>query len=339
MHGCKDFVRTNPAPSDLLGLDRYDRIIVAFSGGKDSLACVLHLLDQGVDPAKLELWHHGIDGTPDGGARFMDWPITEGYVEAASEALDLELRYSWKVGGFEREMLRNNTPTAPISFQDENFKVLTTGGQGPLGTRLKFPQVTADLSRRWCSAYLKVDVGRRVFSRDPRFAKGAFLLITGERRQESAARSRYLEVERHPTTTRMRRVDQWRAVIDWSEEEVWEIIEKYRIQPHPAYRLGWGRVSCMTCIFGSPDQWAAIRQIAADKFSKIADYEDQFGLTIHRTRSVREQAAHGRSFVPPGLQSLIDLAMSEEYDEPIIIPDGKKWVLPIGAMGDNTGPT
>jgi tRNA(Ile)-lysidine synthase TilS/MesJ len=41
MHGCKDFVRTNPAPSDLLGLDRYDRIIVAFSGGKDSLACVL----------------------------------------------------------------------------------------------------------------------------------------------------------------------------------------------------------------------------------------------------------------------------------------------------------
>jgi tRNA(Ile)-lysidine synthase TilS/MesJ len=43
-------------------LTSYDKIIVYFSGGKDSLACLLHLLEQGVDPAKIELWHHEIDG-------------------------------------------------------------------------------------------------------------------------------------------------------------------------------------------------------------------------------------------------------------------------------------
>ena len=39
----------------------YDRILVAFSGGKDSLAALLHLLELGVDPARIELHHHDVD--------------------------------------------------------------------------------------------------------------------------------------------------------------------------------------------------------------------------------------------------------------------------------------
>ena len=46
----------------LLPLEEYDKIIVLFSGGKDSLACVLHLLELGVPREKIELWHHDIDG-------------------------------------------------------------------------------------------------------------------------------------------------------------------------------------------------------------------------------------------------------------------------------------
>ena len=52
---------------------QYDKYIVAFSGGKDSTACFLHLLECGVPVEKIELWHHDIDGR---GRTFMDWEVT-----------------------------------------------------------------------------------------------------------------------------------------------------------------------------------------------------------------------------------------------------------------------
>ncbi len=51
-------------------IDSYDKFLVMFSGGKDSTALVLHLLDLGVPREKIELWHHDIDGK---GRTFMDW--------------------------------------------------------------------------------------------------------------------------------------------------------------------------------------------------------------------------------------------------------------------------
>ena len=41
-----------------IDINSYDHYIIAFSGGKDSLACLLHLLELGVDRSKVELWHH-----------------------------------------------------------------------------------------------------------------------------------------------------------------------------------------------------------------------------------------------------------------------------------------
>lgn len=52
----------------------YDVVIVAFSGGKDSLACLLHLLELGVPRSKIELWHHDVDGRE--GSTLMDWPCS-----------------------------------------------------------------------------------------------------------------------------------------------------------------------------------------------------------------------------------------------------------------------
>lgn len=67
---------------ELLPLEAYDLIIVLLSGGKDSVACLLTLLELGVPPEKIECWHHDIDGGHP--TRRMDWPVTQSYSKRQS---------------------------------------------------------------------------------------------------------------------------------------------------------------------------------------------------------------------------------------------------------------
>ena len=69
-----------------INLSDYGTFIVAFSGGKDSIACLLHLLDLGISKEKIELWHHEIDGRE--GSQLMDWPSTPSYCKKVAEAKD-----------------------------------------------------------------------------------------------------------------------------------------------------------------------------------------------------------------------------------------------------------
>jgi len=321
--------------------NEYDKIILFFSGGEDSVMCYLQLLESGVSPDKIELHHHLIDGRE--GSILMDWPITESYCKAFGKAFGSEVFFSWRVGGFEREMLRDNDPTAAIMFEDENHNlVLAEGGlkNPPLGKRHKFPQVTSDLSTRWCSSVLKIDVGDRLIKRQFRFSGDRkYLVATGERAEESAARAKYKEFETHKSfidgkrTTRL--IYHARIVKHASEKQVWDLMSKYNVNPHPAYHAGWGRTSCLTCIFGSANQWATIAKYMPEHFEKISNYEQQFETTIHRTLSVIEQADRGLAYnVEP---EVYRLAMSKEYTEDIIVSGG--WDLPRGAFGDSSGPT
>lgn len=318
----------------------YDRVIVLFSGGKDCTASLLHLLDLGVDRSRIELWHHEVDGR-EGVTLPMDWPSTPDYCRKFAQAFGVPIYFSWKTGGFEGEMLRENARTRPVLFETPDGVMQGGGVGGKRSTRLRFPQVSADLSVRWCSAYLKIDVASLAIHNQDRFYGGSTLVVSGERAEESPARARYRVLEPDRTDNRNgklhpRYVDHWRPVHGWLEAEVWEIIGRYRVNPAPAYRLGWGRLSCMTCIFGSPNQWASVGKIAPDRLNRIAQYEAQFGCTIHRSQSVLARAAQGTPYPMP--EDAIRIAMSEEYTEPIILPEDVEWVLPLGAFGEKDGP-
>ncbi|APT60294.1 phosphoadenosine phosphosulfate reductase (plasmid) [Roseomonas gilardii] len=321
-------------------LRSYDHVVLFTSGGKDATACLLHLLEQGVDPDRIELHHHEVDGH---GATFMDWPVTGAYVAAQATAFGLPLFRSWREGGFEREMLRQDAPTAPILFETPDG-LMRAGGAGPRNTRLRFPQVSADLSVRWCSAALKIGVGAATIAGQDRFLGRRTLVVTGERAQESAARARYATFEPHRTDTRggtrrSRHVDHWRPVHAWDEARVWEALRRHGVRPHPAYELGWSRLSCMACIFGSAAQWATIRHIAPALFERIAAYEERFGRTIQRARSIRALADIGRPYpVALARPDLVALALGETWDL-AILGTPPAWTLPAGAFGEAAGPS
>lgn len=325
-------------------LDEYAGFICFTSGGKDSTAAVLQLLKMGVPAEKIELHHHLVDGAPgdagyDGG--MMDWPVTEAYCRAFAKAFGLKLYMSWREGGFEREMLRDNDRTAPIKFETPEGTVEQRGGErGPLGTRRKFPQVSANLSVRYCSSAVKIDPGSTMITNSPRFNRGEkFLVVTGERAEESSARAKYQQFEPHRSDNRFgkrvrRHIDHWRPVHGWSEQEVWNIMEEFKVRAHPAYEIGWGRASCALCIFSSKSAWASIQKIAPEMFEKVARYEEEFGVTIQRKLSIRQLAALGTPYeMDP---ELVKLALGTDYPVDIIT---ENWALPAGAFGESCGPT
>lgn len=82
-------------PAALPDLGAYRRYVVAFSGGKESLAALLHLFSLGVPPHAIELHHHYVDGR---GPTFMDWPCKLGYVRAIAEYFGVALFVLWREG-------------------------------------------------------------------------------------------------------------------------------------------------------------------------------------------------------------------------------------------------
>lgn len=167
----------------LLSLEEYDLIVVLFSGGKDSMACYYKLLELGVPKAKIELWHHDIDGGHP--TRRMDWKCTQNYVKSFAEAEGVPLRISYRVNGFFGELYRIGSsepvewidpdtgnvhrckPSAKYRKCQEVKESATEDLEQKLkeyGYRMKFPAKSGDLSRRWCSAYLKIMVADSIIS-------------------------------------------------------------------------------------------------------------------------------------------------------------------------------
>ena len=111
----KQVLAHKPDTRDLLPLEQYDHILVSFSGGKDSFALVLDLLERGVPSERIQLWHQCVDGEASVDQPFVDWPCTESYVKAVGQALGVRVLFQWRCGGFLGEMLKENACTRPVS--------------------------------------------------------------------------------------------------------------------------------------------------------------------------------------------------------------------------------
>lgn len=319
-----------------IDLNSYDNIIVCMSGGKDSIACLLHILEMGADKSKIELWHHEVDGRE--GSSLMDWKFMTSYNKAIAAAFNLPLYFSWLEGGFEGEMLKKDAYSRPhlIETPDGLIKLERDKTRAKPATRLKFPQVSANLQTRWCSSALKIDVGRRALNNQARFHHKKVLFITGERREESANRAKYNQLEKHTSDCRDgrygRHVDAWRPVLSWTEEQVWAIFERNNVISPVPYRLGWGRSSCMKCIFNDATIWATINKYFPGELDALNDYELSFGTTISRNKkSIMEIAQFGVPMEIDDLEALQQVT-KREYDLPVFLEPGAAWIRPAGAL-------
>lgn len=326
-----------------IDLHSYDQVIVAFSGGRDSVCAVLRLLEQGVPRSKIELWHHRVDGYDQGEGgdkRVFDWLVTDSYVKAFAEAFGLALFFSGKQGGIAGEMYRTDARTRPVAFETPDGLMTSGGDRGKLSTRRMFPAVSADLGRRFCSSYVKISVGAAAIAAQTRFCHSRTLFVSGERAEESANRATYKMLEPHRTDRRngkmARHVDHGRIVLDYTEQQVWDCLKRWGVRPHPAYEAGFGRCSCAFCVFSSKNQLATLRAIDPEGFEVIADMERDLSHTMKNGAAVHEVADLGTAYEAATPERAAVL-MSSDYNLPILMEPGD-WVLPAGAFGESAGP-
>lgn len=430
---------------ELLPLEEYDLIVVLLSGGKDSVACYYKLLELGVPKTKIEFWHHDIDGGHP--SRRMDWRCTQNYVRALAEAENVDLRVSYRVNGFFGELYRIGA-SEPVEWIEPDTQEVKQCRLSPnyikcqklkeqameemesllktYGYRMKFPAKTGDLSRRWCSAYLKIMVADSVIANldslgelerlggncrkfpgkgsigngrwcsaqlkrevadsvirnidkieeiggkrhkfpakggthQGRWCSGSLkaavqdsvtsnlaktrtdkkiLIVSGERRGESVGRSRYNEMEIHRTNAEKRShriVHQWRAVIDYSEKDVWEVLKRHKVNPHPCYRIGWNRCSCAMCIFSTPSLFAGIREIYPEEYASLRQDEEILGFTLDNKKCLDDFVGDAGSCVYWEDKAAVRSIQTGVFSVGDIYV--KEWKYPAGAFhGAEGGP-
>lgn len=390
--------------SELLPLEEYDLIVILLSGGKDSVACFYKLIELGVPKEKIELWHHDIDGGHP--TRRMDWRCTQNYIKALAKAECVNLRVSYRVNGFFGELYRIGA-SEPIEWVEPNtqevrqcklssnyikchkLKEQATEDMESLlkeyGYRMKFPAKSPDLSKRWCSAYLKICVADAVVSNLDKLgeleklggkrlkfpAKGGthqgrwcsgnlkasvqdsvtsnlektrtdkkILVVSGERRGESVGRSKYNEMEIHRTNAEKnshRTVHQWRAVIDYSEKDIWEVLKRHNVNPHPCYRIGWNRCSCAMCIFSTPSLFAGIKEIYPKEYEELRRDEEILGFTLDNKKCLDDFVGDAKSCVYWKDKSAMYSIQTGAFSVNDIYV--KDWQYPVGAFhGSDGGP-
>ncbi len=323
-----------------MDLHDYDKYIVSFSGGKDSTALLLYLLDNDVPKERIELWHQEIDGR---GRTLFDWEVTPDYCRKLGEAFGIPVYFQWKAGGFEREMLREGSLTAPVCYELPDRSIIQTGGtRGKPSTRRRFPQPSPDLRTRWCSAYLKIDVCATALRHDERFQNIRTLVLSGERGEESKQRASYAILEPDKADLRKGRIpryiDRFRPLRDWKEQKIWDLLEKYRVRPHPCYFMGFGRCSCKFCVFGNCHQFASAACVSKMQFETLIRFEKDFGYTMKRDTDLVTLIRKGMPYESI-TRELAKLATSYEYNSSVLVPNNEMWQLPAGAFLKCGGPS
>lgn len=323
-------------------------------------------MELGVPKSKIEFWHHDVDGGHP--LRTMDWRCTANYIRSFAEAEQIPLRVSWRKNGFFGELYRIGAseliewvdpetgeiyqcPPSKKYMECQKLKVAAISEMenklAEFGYRMKFPMKSGDLSRRWCSAYLKIMVADTVLRNMNSVAANLtktrknikLLIVSGERRGESVGRSKYNEIEIHRTNAvskHHRTVHQWRPVIDYSERDIWEVLKRHKVNPHPCYRAGWNRCSCAMCIFSTPRLFAGIRELYPKEYALLCQDEKVLGFTLDNHCNLETYIGSADSCVYHGDKEAIQSLLTGEFPVESVYVKGK-WKYPAGAFHGAAG--
>ncbi len=286
-------------------------IIVSLSGGKDSAALLLHLVER--YGAQHLLAHYQV--LPE------DWPETLGYNQRLCASLGVPLVAQQML----YEPVGDGTAVRRLAIRDihqesDVVPLGTTGviaGVTDLAFRRRWPPSAAS---RFCTRYFKIELldtwlrqqrtawiaaaeAASGYNEDGLLVAPAELarVALGERAGESPRRARKAPASRRLYWQSDYEINNWLPIHGWSRRQVFRCLREHSVEPHPAYREqgltdrqmydvdteGGPRTSCRFCIFATASDLCHQAQMEENTalLQRLRTFEQTTGRTWWPQRS------------------------------------------------------
>ena len=122
---------------------------------------------------------------------------------------------------------------------------------------------------RFCTHELKLNPMRNFLTRKYIETKKKPINCVGVRAQESSARSKLGFVEEFDEGT------VWRPLLEFSEEDVIALHNKYKVPPNPLYLKGYRRVGCYPCIYIRKEELRHLAYTNPERVEEISVIEQR----------------------------------------------------------------
>ena len=251
------------------------KVIVTFSGGKDSLASLLWV--------RNNLTKDFITVFCDTG---WEHPLTYKYIEQVREQLGLDLvtlrskRYNGMVDlvqkqsrwpSSQRRFCTSLLKTVPmidyILDEVDNNILIIQGIRAAESSKRAAMSKQCTYFKYYVQPYRKDKNGRDKFH-------------TYRRKDVLAFRAQYTD-------------DLLRPVFDWSAQQVIDYILDNGLEPNPLYRMGYKRVGCYPCVMASQQDIYNISVQDPLRISYIADLEQQLSSSFFSPSKIPAKYFHG----------------------------------------------
>lgn len=242
------------APKEIQDLINKGALFVAnHSGGKDSQATLIALINQGVPLEQLLVVHASLGA--------MEWP---GALEKAQE-----------------HALAHGLPFIVAKAAKSLFDMV----ERRHANRPEVPSWPSSSSRQ-CTSDLKRDpIAREVGRYAKEHGFNVVVNCLGLRAKESTGRAKkpvFSKSDRF--TTRTRTWFEYLPIHALSTEQVFASIAAAGLKPHFAYMLGNERLSCVFCIMSSQNDLQVGKRNNPELFNQYVALEQKTGYTMHMSR-------------------------------------------------------
>ena len=238
--------------------------IVSVSGGKDSTATLLLAIERQAENLMAVFADTGHEHTKT--YEYLDYLSSETGVDIERIKPDFSQRIEKKRENVQTKW-RNDGVSEDII--EHALSVLHPTGNPFLDLCLwkgRFPSTKA----RFCTQELKVfPIQQQVFEpllSDPE--TGDIYSWQGIRADESLARAKLPEIDEADNS-----VINYRPILTWSAEQVFEFHRKHNMKWNPLYEQGMGRVGCMPCINCNKAELKEIALRFPEEIERVLEWE------------------------------------------------------------------